>query len=500
MPSITLSNPEDKATVKRFLSSPNTRIITATVARLYVAYPDPLRWTYTGIMGAVALIQTNNTFFLRIVDLLYGRGVVWEQELYDGFIYSQDKPFFHSFHAEKYIAGFSFADELEADVFYGKVHRRALLRPWALVRSGKAGGAQGRGRIPLHNGKLDKSRIGLPSDFRHVGHIGWDPDVGFDAQNIDPAWRELFEQLDTCGVSRQQINENATFITEFISAHGGLPKNASKQKKPDLSRIDSPPPLRPQSPQQQQKRPPPPPPPPGHNNVASLPSPTASMASPVPFHGYLPRPLAQVMASLSFGSSSYYGTSNANSQSPPSPRASEALINSTLSPANNAPAEISAAAVPPAPSTAPPPPPPPPPPMINATAKDTRSPLAISGSIQTASHAKNKAYNNINNINNINKDNNNTGNVVKSPVESSLLASIRESGGLQGLRKTGALRSPRPIPARPLSPLGGPSSSSQGDLVSALVAALQRRQTRLTYSDDEGQAPSEDDDSWDADE
>lgn len=32
----------------------------------------------------------------------------------------------------------------------------------------------------MHNGKLDKTRIGLPSDFRHVGHIGWDPDVGFD--------------------------------------------------------------------------------------------------------------------------------------------------------------------------------------------------------------------------------------------------------------------------------------------------------------------------------
>ncbi|KAF9908712.1 hypothetical protein BX616_011390, partial [Lobosporangium transversale] len=52
MPSITLNNPEDKALVKRFLSSPSTRIITATVARLYVAYPDPYQWTYSGILGA----------------------------------------------------------------------------------------------------------------------------------------------------------------------------------------------------------------------------------------------------------------------------------------------------------------------------------------------------------------------------------------------------------------------------------------------------------------
>lgn len=70
MPSITLNNPEDKAIVKRFLSSPNTRIITATVARLYIAYPDPFQWTYSGILGAVALIQTSQAFYLRIVDLL----------------------------------------------------------------------------------------------------------------------------------------------------------------------------------------------------------------------------------------------------------------------------------------------------------------------------------------------------------------------------------------------------------------------------------------------
>ncbi|KAF9962972.1 hypothetical protein BGZ70_007750 [Mortierella alpina] len=187
MPSITLNNPEDKAIVKRFLSSPNTRIITATVARLYIAHPDPSQWTYSGVLGAVALIQTNQAFYLRIVDLLYGRGIVWEQELYSGFVYSQDTSFFHTFQTDTYVAGLSFADEHEAEVFYGKVHGRANLRPFkpvpssgTLAKSGKAGGAQARNKIPLHNGKLDKSRIGMPSDFRHVGHIGWDPDVGFD--------------------------------------------------------------------------------------------------------------------------------------------------------------------------------------------------------------------------------------------------------------------------------------------------------------------------------
>ncbi|KAF9994390.1 hypothetical protein BGZ80_007823, partial [Entomortierella chlamydospora] len=74
-----------------------------------------------------------------------------------------------------------------------------------------------------------------------------------------------------------------------------------------------------------------------------------------------------------------------------------------------------------------------------------------------------------------------------------LLVSIRESGGLQGLRKSGRLRSPPPMQARPSSPLGARSSNSQGDLVSALVAALQRRQTKVSYSDDEDQQSDDDD-------
>lgn len=31
--------------------------------------------------------------------------------------------------------------------------------------------------------KLTKEDISTPSDFRHVGHIGWDPASGFDVSN-----------------------------------------------------------------------------------------------------------------------------------------------------------------------------------------------------------------------------------------------------------------------------------------------------------------------------
>ncbi|KAK3806395.1 MAG: hypothetical protein J3Q66DRAFT_359001 [Benniella sp.] len=455
MPSITLNNPEDKATVKRFLSSPDTRIITATVARLYVAYPDPYQWTYSGIIGAVALVQTTNTFYLRIVDLLYGRGVVWEQELYTGFVYSQDKPFFHSFQTEDYIAGFSFANDHEADVFYSKVNGRAQLRAFkpvssaeALARSKSAAG-QGGNKIPLVNGKVDKSRIGAPSNFEHRAHIGWNQDVGFDAQNIDPVWLELYEELNRCGVSRRQINKDAPFIAEFINAHGGLEKaNAGSNN------IHGNPPSSPQ------RRPPPPPPPP---------------TAPAAYHGYLPRPLAQVMASLSLGASSLYGTS------PPTPQA-PVVAAAELDAVNNAAETSLDNTPPPVGTTAPPPPPPlppPPPPLPTSTFTPKPPKPATTEPLSISTSAAGKV-----------------GNGLRSPMEGSLLlASIREAGGVQGLRKTGGLRSPPPR-VRPASPLG--ATNSQGDLVSALVAALQQRQTRVTYSDDEGSS-NDDDDSWDAD-
>ncbi|CAG8485216.1 8099_t:CDS:2, partial [Diversispora eburnea] len=51
--SVTLPNPEDREPVKKFMPKSSNRIHMATVARLYVAYPDPNVWTYTSIMGAV---------------------------------------------------------------------------------------------------------------------------------------------------------------------------------------------------------------------------------------------------------------------------------------------------------------------------------------------------------------------------------------------------------------------------------------------------------------
>ena len=58
MPSI-LSD-EDKQTVKRTVPKSANKIHTVAVAKLYIAYPDRHRWTYTGLQGAVGHVERCN--------------------------------------------------------------------------------------------------------------------------------------------------------------------------------------------------------------------------------------------------------------------------------------------------------------------------------------------------------------------------------------------------------------------------------------------------------
>ena len=69
MPSI-LSD-EDKETVKRQVPKASNKIQAVAVARLYVAYPNRQRWTYTGLQGAAVLANdlVGNTYWLKLVDV-----------------------------------------------------------------------------------------------------------------------------------------------------------------------------------------------------------------------------------------------------------------------------------------------------------------------------------------------------------------------------------------------------------------------------------------------
>lgn len=69
MPSILLD--ADKETVRRTVPKPANKILAVAVARLYVAYPKPNKWTYTGLQGAAVLANdlVGHTFWIKLVDV-----------------------------------------------------------------------------------------------------------------------------------------------------------------------------------------------------------------------------------------------------------------------------------------------------------------------------------------------------------------------------------------------------------------------------------------------
>ncbi|CAD6964838.1 unnamed protein product [Tilletia controversa] len=204
MPSISTLPGPSKSKVKAALPSSTYKILTATVGRLYAAYPDPNQWSYTGIEGAVAFVRNLNVnpsvpsgtgseapFAFKIVDIKGTRGVIWDWQVElkpEAFEYFNDRGFLHTFAGTECMLAFSFANETEAAELYKKVNSRSKYAKAKTPssRKTKSGGT----------GKIDKSMISGPSGFKHVAHMGYSSEAGFaSAGDVDPSWQQLLAQL-----------------------------------------------------------------------------------------------------------------------------------------------------------------------------------------------------------------------------------------------------------------------------------------------------------------
>jgi len=80
---------------------------------------------------------------------------------------------------------------------------------------------------------LTNADIGIPSNFQHIGHIGWDPNTGFDVNNLDT---ELKNLLDLCGIAGAQLKDKETSkaIYDFIEKTRGVKavKNELRRQAP----------------------------------------------------------------------------------------------------------------------------------------------------------------------------------------------------------------------------------------------------------------------------
>lgn len=221
---------EDKAKLKRVIPKNSNKILDAAVARLYIAYPDPNTWNYTGLTGAIVLVDdlVGHTFFLKLVDIIGNRGVLWDQELYVNFEYNQDRVFFHSFEIEDCCVGLLFEDKHEASRFYKKVISREKHGSKLTVNNKNAIALKKKLPDPESSGK-----VGLRGDMSVISEDKPSSDITSSQRTRrtkgiiyyddvpPPEWRSFYKELESAGISEDMIADNREFIKDYIRQKGG---------------------------------------------------------------------------------------------------------------------------------------------------------------------------------------------------------------------------------------------------------------------------------------
>ncbi|KAE8292946.1 Wiskott-Aldrich syndrome protein [Larimichthys crocea] len=296
--------------------------MSTAVAQLYMALPhSPSTWSLQHT-GVVCFVKDNpqRSYFIRMFDLKSGRQI-WEQELYNQIVYSSPLPYFHTFAADDCQVGLNFATQQEADEFQNTVEEKINQRHNRQDKKQRPPPPSDRGSLPptppekaspgspgsfhmatvdIQNPdiqtsryrsmptpaassvvsskgkkdkkdknkkkgvKLSKADIGAPSGFKHVSHVGWDPN------NIDP---DLWKLLSQAGISEDAMKDEKTsqLIYNVIEQSGGM-----EAVKREANRAGSGPP------------PPPPgrqgplPPVPGSGQSAPNPPPPRGRSGPLP--------------------------------------------------------------------------------------------------------------------------------------------------------------------------------------------------------------------------
>ncbi|GAA5994975.1 hypothetical protein JCM5350_001073 [Sporobolomyces pararoseus] len=469
MPSNSSLTSSEKSLIKKHgPSGSGDKIHAAAIGRIYYAYPDPAKWSYSGISGAVVFGWGQGGGWLKVIDLAGTRGSIWQHGIVEDMAYYQDRTFFHTFPSDDCMIGIAFSSESEASELFKKVSNR---HKYASKYSSSSGGTtssaiKSPSKSKKKKGGIDKSMIGAPSGFSHVAHMGFDSEKGFTSNNIDPSWERLLTQLESQGISRTQILKNETFIRNYVEGSGGpnaaAPPSAASTGPAFAPRAPSRAPAPP--PPSSSKRVPPPAPPsrtPGGHTVKRKPPPApasrgSNVPPPPPARGSVPPPPPPPPA-----------RGNVPPPPPPMPPSRGAVPPPPPPPpARGAPGAPPPPPPPPArPSGGPPPPPPPPAAASLPAGQDGRSNLLAS--IQGMG------------VNKLKKTD-------KTAIETdrSLVALGVVSGGAAAAAGGAAVAS---------SSGGGDDAGGGGNLASALAAALSQRKGNMGDSDEE----EESDDEWD---
>ncbi|KAM6895868.1 actin nucleation-promoting factor WASL-like isoform 2-T2 [Xenentodon cancila] len=455
--------------------------------------------------GVACLVKDNpqRSYFIRVFDLRDGK-MTFEQELYNNFNLHLPKPYFITFGGDTCQVGLNFASEEETKRFrnnvtelVGKRQRKTEKRrdtsdgptlPMATIdiknpEINSVQRYQNNSQVNniVHSSfprrekkskgkkkKLTKADIGTPSNFQHIGHVGWDPNTGFDLNNLDPELKHLF---DMCGISEAQLKDKETskVIYDFIEKKGGVEavKNELRRQAPPPPPSRGGPPPPPPPPHHSSAPPPPPPargrgvppPPPSRAPVSAPPPPPPSRMGmsapppPPPSRGSLPPPPPPAHASIPMA------------PPPPPPPPSSSISSSTGAPP------------PPPPPPPPPGPPPPAPPLSTEANGGDGSVPGVGGKSALLSQIREGTQ--LKKVEQKERP-------VSSTGRDALLDQIRQGIQLKSVNNT------EPAPATPTPSAG---------IVGALMEVMQKRSKAIHSSDedddDDDDEDFEDDDEWD---
>ncbi|PIA12644.1 hypothetical protein COEREDRAFT_83991 [Coemansia reversa NRRL 1564] len=516
MPTASLLSSGEKSAIKAAQPSTKHKILAAAIARLFVARPGQSEWKYTGRFGGLVLVKDahNRASFLRLVNLgdLTGMPLLWEQEIYEGFEFTEQRPFFFTLLGDEHVFGLDFSDSKEAASFAFKVGRRIAKmtgKRASHTAPDTASHAPPPPSLPGRGAKLS----GAPTATQRILHLD------------DAKYRKLVKALAAHNITESMLDDpdTAKFIQKFVSQNGSVdnmirsvkpsaptaappppppppppPRRAAPPPPPPRSKgsqgwtpappsqkqapLPPPPPPpnlqmeprqppRPLSPQVQQQSPPPPPPPPPPRRMHKPPSPVPHYLS-----ADEPQPLSQQHSSPQ---APPMLPPSAPPSAPPLPPPSAPPLPPHIPPLP--PQEDPVHSVPEAPSlpsqapAAPPPAPPmplppqaPPPPRQSPPLPDSaaQSPPPVPGG--SGGDSRN-----------------------------ALLASIRNAGGISSLRKTEKSPSSRAslsstFPGSRSPDDTSPGAKSSGDLTNALASALAQRSKAIAGDSDS----DADDDDW----
>ncbi|XP_043093645.1 WASP like actin nucleation promoting factor b isoform X2 [Puntigrus tetrazona] len=447
--------------------------------------------------GVACLVKDNpqRSYFIRVFDMKDGRQL-FNQELYNNFSVNCSRPYFITFPGDTCQIGLNFASEEEARRFRSAANELQNRRGRKTGPSGPSGPTLPMATVDIKNPeinnqryqnntqmnninlhsnfnrkdkskgknkkkKISKAEIGTPSNFRHVGHVGWDPNTGFDLNNLDPELKNLF---DMCGISEAQLKDKETSkdIYEFIEQRGGVEavKNELRRQAPP------PPPSRGGPPPPPPHNSGPPPPPPSRGRGAPPPPPPSRVPTSAP-------PPPPPPSRPGMGAPPPPPPSRGPGAAPPPPPPPQPASLSPLAPPPPLPSSVGGAPPPP-----PPPPPGPPPPA---------PPPLPDGDLGEAPGGKSALLNQIREGAQLKKVDQNNKPPVSGGGRDALLDQIRQ--GIQLKNVTDATDSTPSTPA--------PSAG----IVGALMEVMQKRSKAIHSSDedddDDDVEDFEDEDEWD---